>query len=98
MPYIAQEQRVQLEETITELVNNIIKDVPEEQFDGVLNYVLTEVLHRVILMSGVRYNKIQQVIGILECAKLEAYRRVAGPYEDIKSITNGDVGINANGV
>jgi hypothetical protein len=96
MPYIIQKQRAQLEETITALINNIIKDVPEDQYDGVLNYILTEILHRVVLMSGVRYNKIQQVIGILECAKLEIYRRVAVDYEDRKAHENGDVGIYAD--
>ena len=31
------------------------------------------------------------IIGALECAKLELYRRVAAPYEDDKIIENGDV-------
>jgi hypothetical protein len=31
------------------------------------------------------------MIGVLECAKLELYRRVAAPYEDAKCEDNGDV-------
>ena len=30
-------------------------------------------------------------MGALECAKLELYRRVAAPYEDVKIMENGDV-------
>jgi len=31
------------------------------------------------------------VTGVLECAKLELYRRIAAPYEDTKIEENGDV-------
>ena len=30
----------------------------------------------------VRYAHLNEVVGVLECAKLELYRRVASPYED----------------
>jgi len=30
-------------------------------------------------------------VGVLECAKMELYRRVAAPYEDKKKEENGDV-------
>ena len=32
-----------------------------------------------------------KVIGALECAKLELYRRIAAPYEDTKIQENGEV-------
>ena len=35
--------------------------------------------------------KLIPLIGVLECAKLELYRRVAAPYEDDKIDENGDV-------
>ena len=38
-----------------------------------------------------KYSKINAIIGILECIKLELYRRVAAPYEDVKAAENGDV-------
>ncbi len=38
-----------------------------------------------------RYSKINSLIGVLECAKLELYRRVAAPYENDKIDENGDV-------
>ena len=31
------------------------------------------------------------MVGVLECAKLELYRRMAAPYEDEKIEDNGDV-------
>ena len=44
-------------------------------------------LHR----FGLTYANINEVIGAIECAKLEIYRRVAAPYEDQKAVANGDV-------
>lgn len=36
------------------------------------------------------YAKLNEVVGVLECAKLEMYRRQVAPYEDIKMAENGD--------
>jgi hypothetical protein len=41
--------------------------------------------------NGMSYQNINELIGVLECAKLELYRRVASPYEDEKIQSNGDV-------
>jgi len=38
-----------------------------------------------------KYSNLNELIGVLECAKLELYRRVAAPYEDEKALINGDV-------
>ena len=38
-----------------------------------------------------RYAHLNEAIGVLECAKLELYRRVAAPYEDEKIAESGDV-------
>lgn len=37
------------------------------------------------------YVELNEVVGALESAKLELYRRIVGPYEDKKSAENGDV-------
>ena len=37
------------------------------------------------------YADINSAIGVLECAKLELYRRQAAPYEDKKIEENGEV-------
>jgi len=58
---------------------------------GELNYVITRLLDSWLDERGVSYTHINAAIGVLECAKLELYRRVAAPYEDTKKEENGDV-------
>ena len=40
---------------------------------------------------GGNYAACNTVIGALECAKLELYRRIIGPYEDKAIEKNGDI-------
>lgn len=56
--------------------------------EGDLNYLISSILDKTITGS---YKSINAAIGVLECAKLELYRRVAAPYEDTKKELNGDV-------
>ncbi len=58
---------------------------------GELNYVLTKECHDYIKRKGLNYNTINEVIGVLECAKLEMYRMIAAGYEERKRIANGSV-------
>lgn len=58
---------------------------------GELNYVITTICQNYLLGRGVNYAEINSVIGVLECSKLEAYRRIATPYEEEKIELNGDV-------
>jgi hypothetical protein len=58
---------------------------------GELNYKITIDINEYLQHHGVSYTKINEVIGVLECAKLELYRRIAAPYEDKKKEENGDV-------
>jgi hypothetical protein len=44
-----------------------------------------------IRKGGIKYANINEAIGVLECAKLELYRRIAAPYEDHKISETGDV-------
>ena len=87
MPYIRLENRKKYEKVLGELVD-ILKPLPPEEVDGELNYVLTKVLKEVYPL---KYFHINKAVGVLECAKLELYRRVAAPYEDIKIKESGDV-------
>src|SRR5947209_6031576 len=57
---------------------------------GALNFQITTLIDE-WLSSDVRYESINAAIGVLECAKLELYRRIAAPYEDKKCKLNGDV-------
>jgi len=87
LPYIKSENRKKYEKIILELVS-ILKSLPPEEVDGDLNYVVTKLLKEVYPL---RYYHINKAIGVLECIKLEFYRRVAAPYEDLKIKESGDV-------
>jgi hypothetical protein len=62
---------------------------------GELNYVLSKEIDAYITRKGLGYAAINDVIGVLECLKLEVYRRIAAGYEDEKSRINGEVFLNA---
>lgn len=87
MPYIKSENRKKYEKVLRELVD-IMKPLPLEEVDGELNYVVTKILKDVYPL---RYFHINKAVGVLECIKLEFYRRVAAPYEDLKMKESGDV-------
>ena len=57
---------------------------------GQLNYQITRLIQAYFVMHP-NYQGINDVIGALEGAKMEFYRRVAAPYEDKKILENGDV-------
>lgn len=58
---------------------------------GHLNYLFTKEITGYIRRQGLSYQTINDVIGALECCKMEFYDRVARPYEDSKIKANGDV-------
>lgn len=58
---------------------------------GQLNYAITAIIVRYIRSKGTRYQTFNDVLGALEGAKLEFYRRVVVPYEEGKRELNGDV-------
>lgn len=88
MPYIQQEQRDKFDQQISNLSEAIEKNTNEISIDGVLNYIISRLIHEHYTPSYFNYNK---AIGMLECAKLELYRRLIGPYEDTKIKINGDL-------
>ena len=78
MPYIKQKRREALTDDF--MMNA-----------GELNYTLTMICKFYIDKHGLKYQHINDVLGALEGAKLEFYRRVAVPYENTKIAENGDV-------
>lgn len=60
-------------------------------FAGELNFQLTMLCRNYLRQHGLCYSTINDIIGALEGAKMEFYRRVAAPYEDQKITQNGDV-------
>jgi hypothetical protein len=81
MPYINPIKRTNLIPELETLPMN----------SGELNFVFTQVIQQYLLLNKTSYSTINDVIGALEGAKLEFYRRVAAPYEDLKIKENGDV-------
>lgn len=80
MPYVNAEQRRRLDEG----------GAPESA--GELNYAISRLVDQYLArQGGVRYAGLNEVMGVLECVKLEFYRRVAAPYEDRKQLEHGDV-------
>ena len=84
MPYIKQDRREALA-----YVSRNGEEVPGTA--GELNYLLTETCLEYCRAKGLNYATINDVLGALEGAKLEFYRRVAAPYENTKIEQNGDV-------
>ena len=78
MPYIKQEDREEL-------------NTRAPQTAGELNYKITLLIKEYLEANGMNYQNCNDVIGALEGAKLEFYRRVVSPYEDKKIEENGDV-------
>lgn len=58
---------------------------------GELNYAFTMLAKEYFERTGAKYGSINDIVGALEGAKMEFYRRVAVPYEDKKIVENGDV-------
>ena len=58
---------------------------------GELNFLVTTLCRRYWSKSGKNYQAINDIVGALEGAKLEFYRRIASKYEDSKIQSNGDV-------
>ncbi len=58
---------------------------------GELNYIITKTIDAYLNRTPCNYANDNEVIGVLECAKLELYRRVIAEYEDLKMAENGDV-------
>ena len=84
MPYVSQEARARLE------------GGSDPENAGELNYAVTRLVdayldRRAADAGRLRYAHLNEAIGVLECAKLELYRRVAAPYEDEKIAESGDV-------
>lgn len=58
---------------------------------GELNYLVSRFIANYLEKNGVKYANCNEMIGALECAKLELYRVMIGPYEDEKIEENGGV-------
>ena len=85
MPYIKQIDRKGFSELTAAIENSDLNCA------GDLNFILTKTIHHYMKLFGETYGAYNEVIGALECAKLELYRRKIAKYEDKKIDENGDV-------
>jgi len=80
MPYIKQEDR-----------DVILNRTRDPRTAGELNFLFTDLINRYLTENGVCYQSFNDIVGALEGAKLEVYRRLVAGYEDKKIIENGEV-------
>lgn len=90
MPYIKQTERTAIDKAVAEIVKVIYSP-------GTLNYAITKILLAYTDVEQRSYITYNEIIGVLECAKQEFYRREIVPYEDEKKKENGDVFIPSPG-
>lgn len=83
MPYIKKPERAKFEKSL--------KVLPNLENAGELNYFITKVCLQYIEDHKLSYNTLNEIVGALECSKIEFYRRSIAPYEGIKIAENGDV-------
>ena len=88
MPYIKWIDRPKYKPILKWLAETL-EEIPEEDRDGHINFCITWLLKR--LYQPPKYRRYNKAVGVLECIKLEFYRRMVAPYEDKKIEQNGDV-------
>lgn len=85
MPYIQSERRKPFKKPIGDLMAFV-------ENEGDLNYVISKICKRYMQIKEPKnYALLNEIMGVLESAKLEFYRRVVAPYEDVKINENGDI-------
>jgi hypothetical protein len=79
MPYIPKSEKAKVDQ------DNLITNA------GQFNYALNQVISIYLEQNSMSYQTCNDIIGAMECAKMELYRRLLAPYEDKKILQNGDV-------
>lgn len=88
-PYIDPDQRPDPDQLIDQLIE-IIRKGPK--IDGAVNYAITRIVAGSLRPdTGWSYTIASDADKAFDCAKLEFYRRVLAPYEDMARARNGDV-------
>lgn len=89
MPYILNKHRCSFDDDIKSIANNV-RDISNELRPGVINYIFSKMLKE-IYGECESYRFHNEVIGILESAKMEWYRRYTSKYEELCIDRNGDI-------
>lgn len=76
---------------IKQAVRDILIEGKHPPDIGGLNYIITKHILEYLKVQGRCYTTYNAIIGMLDCIKMELYRREIAPYEDMKMKINGDV-------
>ncbi len=76
---------------VPQITRQMLAEDTKPMFPGELNYIISSIIDQYIEKTGLSYTTLNEIIGVLECAKMELYRRIAAPYEDKKLSENGEV-------
>ena len=91
MPYIRTERRAAIDE-IVERADDLFDIGRCLESPGDLNYALTTIIKGYLYVRGpISYQLLNDIMGAIESAKAEFYRRKVVPYEISKEQENGDV-------
>jgi hypothetical protein len=100
MPYIKKQDREHYDDLIFALRQQVLASTnlsTRASLAGQLNYIITSLILSTYSQDAkesqqpLTYADYNAIIGLLESAKLEMYRRQVSVYEDIKIVENGDV-------
>jgi hypothetical protein len=92
LPYIKQEKRNQIDDDLESLIETIRTNSTNTDVAGNLNYTITKLLLKTYsIPENQNYRIYNEMVGILECIKLELYSMFVSPYEDKKIKENGPV-------
>ena len=88
MPYIMPLVRGLYNGYIRNITNTLNRRKKLTNISGELNYIITKIF---LDTNPRRYNDYNTLIGVLECAKLELYRKKIAIYEEEKIVENGEI-------
>jgi len=96
MPYIRCARRWKFQTEIDELKEVLKQESNSTNIDGDLNFIITSLFEVAPEVCGEReghwrYRIINRLVGVLECCKLEFYRRIGALKEDDAINRNGDL-------
>ena len=94
MPYITKPERTRYDDLIKKITECLLEKFPADNgksfSEGDLNYVISSIVWK-LFDNKPGYKTGNTLVGVLDCAKQEFYRRKLASYEDKKIIENGDV-------
>jgi hypothetical protein len=85
MPYIKKDDR----KKFAQILELVASGTPTTC--GELNYLITKICHLYVDANKQCYQTMNDIVGALECAKFEFYRRDIAHYEETKIKENGDI-------